>query len=149
MTSKGGDGSSLLKRTAKWAWERDETDQPATRETLEYTVVLYVVALALIVLAGGLFAALGYRTSAVATLIFGIWFTAFIGAINIGWELLKYRSTRRRAESPDVSDDGPQRELAPDFSIDEDTKIGFVVTVLALVVLFVSFELARWVIGRV
>jgi hypothetical protein len=132
-----------------WAWERDEVGQAATTETLQYTVFMYVVALTLVVITGGLLAVLGYRTAAVGTLIFGIWFTAFIGSINIGWELLQYRSERRRAESPDSPDDGPQRELAPDFSLDEDTKIGFVVTVLALVVLFVSFELARWLIGLI
>lgn len=147
MTSEGADDPSFVKRLATWAWERDEVGQAATRETLQYTVVMYVVTLTLIVLAGGLLAVLGYRTAAVGILIFGIWFTAFVGAINIGWELLQYRSTRRRAESPDPPDDGPKRELAPDFSIDEDTKIGFVVTVLGLIVLFVSFELARWLIG--
>lgn len=149
MTSKGADGPSLLERTARWAWERDEVGQAATRETLQYTVVMYVVALALIALAGGLLAALGYRTAAVGTLVFGLWFTAFIGAINIGWEWLQYRSKRGQAASPDPPDDGPQRELAPDFAVAEDTKIGFVVTLLALVTLFVSFELARWLIGWV
>lgn len=44
-------------------------------------------------------------------------------------------------------DDGHGRELAPDFSLAEDTKIGFVVSVLALLVLFLSVELARWPIG--
>lgn len=147
MTSDGADDPSFAKRLAAWAWERDEVGQAATRETLKYTAVMYVVTLGLIVLAGGLLAVLGYRTAALGTLVFGIWFTAFIGAINIGWELLQYRSKRRREASPDPLADGPERELAPDFSLDEDTKIGFVVTVLALVVLFVSFELARWLIG--
>lgn len=147
MTSNGADGRSLLERTARWAWQRDEVGQAATRETLQYTVVMYVVALALIVVAGGLLSALGYRTAAVGILIFGISFTAFIGAINIGWELLQYRVERRRARSSDPPADGPQRELAPDLRIAEDTKIGFVVTVLALVTLFVSAELARWLIG--
>lgn len=146
MTSTGPDGS-LLQRTARWAWQRDETGSQTTRETVQYTVVLYAVTLAIVVFVGGLLSALGYRTFAIGILVFGVWFTTFIGAINIGWELLKYRSERRSAEAPEAESEGSQRELAPDFTVSEDTKIGFIVTVLALVALFVSFELARWLIG--
>lgn len=149
MSSDGADDPSFARRLAAWAWTRDEVGEAVTEETIQYTVVMYVVALALIVLAGGLLAELGYRTVAVGTLVFGIWFTAFIGAINIGWELLQYRSSRRQVTPPDSPTDGPERELAPDFSFDEDTKIAFVVTVMALVVQFVAFEVARWLIGWV
>lgn len=147
MTPKGADNPSLLERTARWAWKRDEVGPAATRETLRYTVVMYVLAFALVLGSGGILSAIGYRTAAVGMFIFGIWFTAFIGTINIGWELLRYRSDQGPSASADASEEGPTRELAPDLSIDEDTKIGFVVTVLALVALFVSFELAQWLIG--
>ena len=143
MTADGDDARSLLRRTAAWAWARDEVDTGSTPETLRYTAVMYAVTLGLIVAAGVGMAALGYRTSAFAVLLFGLWFTAFIGAMNVGWEFLKLRAARRPTPEPT----GPRRELAPDLRLAEDTKIGFVVTVLALVVLFASFELARWLIG--
>jgi hypothetical protein len=119
--------------------------QATTRETVRYTVVTYTVALVLITVGGGAAIALGYRTLGVAFLVFGIWFTAFIGSVNIGWELFKYRATNRPAAS--AADDGPGRELAPDIRLAVDTKIGFVVTVLGLVVLVVSFELVSWLVG--
>lgn len=148
MTAKLVDRTAaLLKRTAVWAWQRDEVGVEATRETLRHTVVLYAVALVVIVASGAGLAAFGHPAAGFAVLLFGIWFTAFIGAINIGWEFLKLRANRRRAEAPAVEPAGPTRELAPGFELAEDTKIGFVVTVLALLVLFVAFELARWLVG--
>lgn len=146
MSANGGDQHSLLRRTAEWAWARDEVDPGSTPETLRYTVVMYTVTLGLIVAAGVVFVALGYRTSAFAVLLFGIWFTTFVGAMNVGWEFLKLRSARRRARRSAPEPTGPERELAVTIRLAEDTKIGFLVTVLALVVLFVSFELAQWLV---
>lgn len=142
MTPNDPDDTSLIKRTVAWAWTRDEVGAEATRATVLYTVVIYVVALALITLTGVLFTVAGYVTTGFGFLLFGIAFTSFIGAINIGWELLKYRSDDLDA-SPD---DGPQRELAPDLRLADDTKYGFVLTVAGLVVLVVSFEIATWLI---
>lgn len=146
MTPNDPDGASLIKRTVAWAWTRDEVGAEVTRATVLYTVVMYVVALVLITLTGVLFTVAGYETTGFGFLLFGIAFTSFIGAINIGWELLKYRSDAG-SDDPDASpDDGPQRELAPDLRLAEDTKIGFVLTVAGLVVLVVSFEIAKWLI---
>lgn len=142
MRPNDPDGASLIKRTVAWAWTRDEVGAEATRATVLYTVVMYVVALALITVTGVLFTVAGYETTGFGFLLFGIAFTSFIGAINIGWELLKYRS-----DAPDVSPDGgPQRELAPGLRLADDAKYGFVLTVAGLVVLVVSFEIATWLI---
>lgn len=143
MTSK-----SLLERTLRWAWTRDEVNPPTNEETLRYTVTMYVVVLALIVATGAVLSQLGYGTFSFSLLLFGIWFTTFIGAINIGWEWLRLRYERREAESP-TERAGPQRELAPDIRIDPDTKIGFVVTVVGILSLIVSFEVALFIIARI
>lgn len=147
MSGRDPDDASLLRRMARWAWERDEVDPGTTTETLLYTVAMYGVTLLLITLAGVGLAAFGHRSTAFALLLFGISFTAFIGVVNIGWELLQLRGTWHRAAGPSAA--GPQRELAPDIRVAQDTKIGFLVTLVGLVVLYVAFELARWLSGVV
>lgn len=146
MTSNDPDGASFIRRTVAWAWTRDEVGAETTRATVLYTAVMYVVALVLITLTGVLFTVSGYETTGFGFLLFGIAFTSFIGSINIGWELLKYRSTTRADEADGVPDDGPQRELAPDLRLADDTKFGFVLTVAGLVVLVLSFEVAKWLV---
>lgn len=146
VTSNGPRGASLVRRTVAWAWTRDEVAAETTRATVLYTVVMYATALLLITLTGVLLTVSGYETTGFGFLLFGIGFTSFIGAINIGWELLKYRSDSRD-EADEPPDDGPQRALAPDLRLAEDTKIGFVLTVVGLVVLVVSFEVAQWLIA--
>lgn len=143
MTSNGPERPSLVRRTVAWAWTRDEVAAETTRATVLYTVVMYATALLLITLTGILLTVSGYETTGFGFLLFGIAFTSFIGAINVGWELLKFRSGSRPDES---TDDGPQRELAPDIRLADDTKFGFVLTVAGLVVLVVSFEVAKWLI---
>lgn len=143
------DGPSLLRRTAAWAWARDEVGEEATAETVRYTGVMYLLAIVIITLVGALLAAFGYETLAFALLLFGIFFVAFIGAINVSWEFLKYRSARRRAAGIVSESTGPDRELSVDIQLAEDTKIGFLVTVVGLVVLYAAFELARWFTGLV
>lgn len=146
MTPNDPDDASLIKRTVAWAWSRDEVGAEATRATVLYTAVMYAVALVLITLTGVLFTVAGYTAAGFGFLLFGIGFTSFIGSINIGWELLKYRSATRAYDSDESPDDGPQRELAPDLRLAEDTKIGFVLTVVGLIVLVLSFEVAKWLI---
>lgn len=147
MTSNGPERPSLVRRTVAWAWTRDEVAAETTRATVLYTVVMYATALLLIILTGVLLTVSGYETTGFGFLLFGIMFTSFIGAVNVGWELLKYRSVVRSGVVDEPPDVGPQRELAPDFQLAEDTKIGFLVTVAGLVVLVGSFELARWLTG--
>lgn len=147
MTSNDPDGASFMRRTVAWAWTRDEVGAVATRETVLYTVAMYVVALLLVVLTGVLFTVAGYEATGFGFLLFGIGFTSFIGSINIGWELLKYRSDTRPDEPRASPDDGPRRELAPDLRLADDTKFGFVLTVAGLVVLVVSFEVAKWLVA--
>lgn len=142
------DPRSLLRRTVRWAWTRDEVDAPTTRETLRYTVAMYAGALAMVVAAGAALSRLGYGTLSFSLLLFGIWFTTFVGVVNVGWEWMRYRYEAREAASPTEPSE-PTRELAPDISIDPDTKIGFVATVAGLLSLFVSFEVALFVIRRV
>ena len=139
---------SLLERTIRWAWTRDEVNPPTNEETLRYTITMYVVALALIVATGVVLSQLGYGTLSFSLLLFGIWFTTFIGVVNIGWEWLRYRYERREAESP-TEPTGPRRELAPDIRIDPDTKIGFLVTIVAIASLLISFEVALFIIARI
>jgi hypothetical protein len=142
------DSKSLLQRTLRWAWTRDEVNPPTTRETLRYTVTMYVVTLGLIIVTGVVLSQLGYGTLSFSLLLFGIWFTTFIGVVNIGWEWMRYRYEVREAESP-TEPSGPQRELAPDIRIDPDTKIGFIVTVAGILSLMVSFQVALYIIGSV
>lgn len=143
LDSSSHDGpDSIYRRTARWAWTRDESDRSVSRNTVLFTAVIYVTALVLVGLAGALLGFLGYRSAAVSTWVFGIWFTTFIGSINVGWELLQLWSTGR-TESPDERAEGdPGRELAPNVRLSRDTKIGLVVTVLALLVLIASFRIA-------
>lgn len=131
----------LLARTARWAWERDEVDRTTSLATIKYTLVLYAVVLGIITGASGVFTMLGYRELSISIWIFGILFTSFIGAINVSWEALRYW-TDRRATRSGPGDTGPDRELAIGFRVAEDTKIGFVVTVIALVVLVTSLRIA-------
>lgn len=138
---------SLVARAVEWAWERDEGGQPSTRQTVRYTLTLYTLMLVAIVLAGGGLLVTGHRTAASMLLVFGIWFTAFMGAINVCWEWLKYRS-RVRAESNPAAPTGPSRELASDITIQPDTKIGFIVTIVGIATLFVSFEIALFLVSN-
>lgn len=138
---------TLLQRTLRWAWERDEAGQPATRETIRHTVTMYVVGLVLIVVTGVVLSQLGYGTFSSSLLLFGIWFTTFIGVVNVSWEWLQYRhEAREQAASTEPT--GPQRELAPDIRIDPDTKIGFLVTLAGILSLVVSFEVALFLVGN-
>lgn len=139
------DAKALIQRTLRWAWTRDEVNPPTTRETLRYTVTMYVVALALIIATGVALSQLGYGTFSFSLLLFGIWFTTFIGVVNIAWEWMRYRYEVREAESPSEPEE-PQRELAPDINIDPDTKIGFIVTVAGILSLIVSFQVALFII---
>lgn len=136
---------ALLRRTAEWAWERDEVDRPSSKRTVRFTAVLYVVALVAIVLAGGVLSAAGHRGIGGPLLVFGIWFTGFAGSVNVSWEWLKYRSERRDAAASGREREAPERELAPDIRIADDTKIGFVVTLVGLCAMYLSFELATLV----
>lgn len=142
------DSKSLLQRTLRWAWTRDEVNPPTTRETLRHTVTMYVVVLAIIIATGAVLSRFGYGTFSFSLLLFGIWFTTFIGVVNIGWEWMRYRHEVREAESPTEPTE-PKRELAPDISIDPDTKIGFIVTIGGILSLMVSFQVALFIIGRV
>jgi hypothetical protein len=130
---------SILKRTARWAWTRDETGKPATMRTIGYTITLYTVAFVLTIAAGVLLWLYGNQAAGFSILIFGTWFTAFMGAVNIGWELLQFRAENRE---PPAESEGPDRELAPDITVEDDTIIGFIVTVFGLVALILAYELA-------
>lgn len=134
---------SLLRRTAEWAWTREETRQETTVQTIGYTVTLYGIAFGLSIAAGILFWVYGNQALGFSILIFGTWFTAFMGTVNIGWELLKFRAERR--EPADAEGDGPQRELAPNLTVEDDTVIGFVVTVFGLVALVLAYQLAIYI----
>jgi hypothetical protein len=113
-----------------------------------YTVVLYVVALFVIVLGTIALALLGYGDIATMLWLFGILFTAFIGAINVGWEVMKYWLARREAHAGPAPEPEPKPELAVEFEFAEDTIIGFVVTLFALLVLygavFLAVEIMSW-----
>lgn len=133
----------LVRRAVRWAWVRDEVQATSTREKVLYFVVLYAVWFGLLVAAGLGLGLAGYGDAAAAVWFFGVWFSAFMAAVDIAWEGLRYVADRRddRIDGPDR--DGPTRELAPTVRVDRDTWIGFVVTVVALVVLVASIELAR------
>ncbi len=133
---------SLLERTARWAWTRDETGKPATMRTIGYTITLYTVAFLLTIAGGVLLWLYGNQAAGFSILIFGTWFTAFMGAVNIGWELLQFRAENRE---PAEQDEGPDRELAPDITVEDDTIIGFVVTVFGIVALILAYELAIYI----
>ncbi|MFB6361320.1 MAG: hypothetical protein ABEH59_08365 [Halobacteriales archaeon] len=133
---------SLLERTARWAWTRDETRDETTAETIRYTVTLYSVAFGLTLTAGMLLWVYGNQALGFSILIFGTWFTAFMGAVNIGWELLKFRAENRE---PSTEEQGPERELAPDYTVKDDTVIGFVVTVFGIVALILAYQLAIFI----
>lgn len=136
----------LVARTARWAWERDEVGEPSTRQTVQYTVLMYSVALGLTVVSGAGLAAIGHPEFATALLMFGIWVFVIFGMIGAGWEWIAYRRSQR---PPQPERAGPQRELAPDIQIAADTKIGFVVSIGAIIALVLSYEVALLVISLV
>lgn len=132
----------VLGRTARWAWVRDEVDQTTSKDKILFTVVMYAGVLALFVLAGGVLIRFQYRAVAFGFWVFGISFTGFLGSVNIAWEVMKYRDARRDARSDERTDASPPRQFAPGIRASRETKIGFVATVLGLVVLVVSFQVA-------
>lgn len=131
----------LVRRAARWAWVREEVQETSTREKVLNFIVLYAGWFGLLVAAGLGLELAGYGAAASALWLFGVWFSAFMAAVDIAWEGLRFVADRR----DDRTDgrEGPTRELAPTVRPDRDTWIGFVVTVIALVVLVVSIELAR------
>lgn len=136
---------SRLERTAAWAWNRDETGRQVTKQTVGYTVIMYSLAFAVTVTIGVVLSVYGYRGVGLSLLIFGTWFTGFMGSVNIVWEWLKYRE-QNRDKSTDRQETGPDRELAPEFSVRPDTWIGFIVTIIALISLVLAYQLSFYII---
>lgn len=130
---------SILGRTARWAWTRDETDRTVTRETVINTTSMYAVTFLGMIVLGFVVARVGYTTAGVMVWIFGLAYTAFIGSMEIAWELLEYLDD---PESESGSTEQPGRELSPGVSISNDVKFGFIVTVIALVTLLTTIHLA-------
>lgn len=133
---------AALGRTARWAWVRDEVDQTTSKDKILFTVVMYTAVLGLFVLAGGVLIRFQYRAVAFGFWVFGISFTGFLGTVNVAWEVMKFRGARRDALARERTDPSPGRQFAPGLRVSRDTKIGFVATVLGLVVLTVSFRVA-------
>lgn len=104
---------------------------------------MYGTLFVLVFLTGVFLVYLGHRTIAYGFWLFGISFTGFMGAINIVWDVLNYRQDQQADPDPATDAPGPQRELAPDFQLSDDAKFGFIVTVIGLVVLVISFELVE------
>lgn len=139
------DATSLLRRTLRWAWTREEAHTRSTKATLRYTATLYMVALALIIATGVVLSQLGYSTLSFSLLLFGIWFTTFMGIVNVGWEWMQYRQEAKEVEPP-TEPAGPQRELAPDLRLDPEIRTGFIATVAGLLSLMVSYRFALFII---
>lgn len=133
---------AALVRAARWAWTRDEVDQQSTATRVLFIVLSYGGLLVLVLLAGGVLARYGLRTAAFGLWLFGISFTAFVGSVNVAWEVLSYWYERRESRADGRVDRGPQRELAPGLHLARDTKIGFLATVLGLLVLVGAFRIA-------
>lgn len=126
---------SLLRATVRWAWIRDETAHTASRRTVAFTATLYGLAFVVFTIAGWILWQVDRPFPARAFWLFGGGFTAFAGAIAVAWEAMEYLSRRRDRQRPDRVPN-PNRELSPNITISTDIKIGFVVTIIALAVLF-------------
>lgn len=135
---------SLLSRCVealRWVWTNDETSQPASIHKIVFTTVLYGTLLALILVVGAVLMYAERRTFALTLWFFGIAISSFLGTVNVAWDVLNYWSERREERSADLASDGPDRELSPNVQVADDTKFGFVVTVLGLIALVVSIRL--------
>jgi len=126
---------TFLRETLRWAWIQDETGHTASRRSIVFTATLYVTAFVTFLIVGVIFWRFDRPLLAQTFWIFGGGFASFAGAIAVGWEVMNYLD-RTRAEDQVPSPKGPTRELAPNFRLSNDTKFGFVVTIVAFVALF-------------
>lgn len=131
----------LYRETIRWAWLRDEVQETATREKVLYFVVLYGSWFVVMLGVGLALQAGGYASAAEGVWFFGIWFSAFMAAIDVAWEGLGYLLERRDERAGPRPEPDSRRELGRDLRPARDTWVGFVVTVVALVMLFLSYEL--------
>lgn len=132
----------LYRRTLRWTWTRREVQETTSREKVTYFVVLYgswFVVMIGIALALG---TAGFTDAASAIWIFGIGFSAFMASVDIAWETVTYLFERRDERSAPQDAIGPQRELARNLHPARDTWVGFVITVVALLVLFGIYQLS-------
>lgn len=130
---------SILERTVRWAWTRDETDRSVTRETVVNTIAMYAVTFLGMIVLGFVVARAGYTTAGVMVWIFGTAYSAFIGSMEIAWELLEYLD---ESEGESAATEQQARELSPGVTISNDVKFGFIVTVIALVTLLTTIQVA-------
>lgn len=147
-----------LKRTMKWAWTRDEVNGSATKQSVLDTTTLYVVGfLALLSLALALWL-LGSEAAAVTVAVFGLAYTVYVGTIAIGWEVVRYLvngndsgpAKRRRIYDPyGTAVPSPPSVVhrsirSKSLPVSKETKIGFLVTIMALLIVIGFHQLAIW-----
>lgn len=104
------------------------------------TAITYGGAALLIVPVGAFLLRYEFRDLGYALWFFGIPFAAFAGTINVAWGVLRFWFERREAQSAHGDLQEPRRDLAPDFQLSSDAKIGFSATTLGLIALFVAFR---------
>lgn len=140
---------SRLKDTVLWVIEQDEIEQEFSWKRVVFTILLYGTALVLIVLVGAILLRYGYGALGFGLWFFGIPFAAFAGTINVAWGILRFWFERREVESAHGNPQEPKRDLAPDFQLSNDAKIGFIATILGLLALLVAFQVTVLLISFV
>ncbi len=129
----------LLDETLHWAWTRDESHQPNNLRKVLYFLVLYGGWFILMILVGLALEFGGYPDAASGLWLFGIGFSAFMAAVDMTWEFSKH--LLRNQSEGGVIEIGSNRELGPHIRVAADTWIGFIVTVVALLVLLIAYQL--------
>ena len=141
MRAQGGDedgdptATGVLRGAARWAWERDEVERRVSTRKLLYSVALYGTAFALSLAIEGALWLTGGEGWAVTFWLIANGLTGFFGAIAVGWDAMELLYERRDGSREEDADPGPERELAPDFSLSRDAKIPFVVTVVLVLLI--------------
>lgn len=133
---------SLIRETLRWAWLRDEVQETSSAKKVVYFVVLYGGWFALMLGAGLVLQLAGYAEAASGVWFFGVGFSAFMASIDIAWEAVSYFIEHRGQDAAPAAAAGPGRELAPDFRLARDTWVGFIVTVVALLLLLGLIQVA-------
>lgn len=127
--------TDVLRDAARWAWERDEVERRVSTRKLLYSVALYGTAFAICLGIGGAIWLTGREVWAVTFWLIANGLTGFFGAIAVGWDAMELLYERRDGSREEDADPGPERELAPDFSLSRDAKISFVVTVVLVLLI--------------
>lgn len=108
---------------------RPEVDQSVSPGYIKRIAALYSLLFVAALGIGGALWVTGWQGLALVVWLFGNGFTAFVGLVTVCWDLFEYRDDQRT--EPRAT---PDRDLAPNWTVSQDVRIGVKVLLVLLAV---------------